>query len=113
VTFYCPVELLEQVEAEMARSARSKTQVVVDGLRTEVLQLWWNARSVGRTPGFIASHGPYAPTTPQGQIEWSVRREDGQPLANGYAQTVVLAREVCRIVIAIVKAQDAASAPAS
>jgi hypothetical protein len=33
VTFYCPLELLEVIEAEMERSGRSKTGVIVDALR--------------------------------------------------------------------------------
>jgi Ribbon-helix-helix protein, copG family len=33
VTFYCPLELLEAIEADMRRSGRSKTAVIVDALR--------------------------------------------------------------------------------
>ncbi len=33
VTFYCPVEVLEAIEAEMKRSGRSKSQVIVNALR--------------------------------------------------------------------------------
>jgi hypothetical protein len=33
VTFYCPEELLDAIEAEMATSGRSKTAVIVDALR--------------------------------------------------------------------------------
>jgi len=33
VTFYCPRELLGQVEAEMDRSGRSKSRVITDALR--------------------------------------------------------------------------------
>jgi hypothetical protein len=33
VTFYCPRELLDQVEVEVARSGRSKSRVIVDALR--------------------------------------------------------------------------------
>jgi hypothetical protein len=33
VTFYCPLELLEAVEAEMRRTGRSKTGVIVDALK--------------------------------------------------------------------------------
>jgi hypothetical protein len=36
VTFYCPLELLEAVEAEMARSGRSKSGVIVDALRAHL-----------------------------------------------------------------------------
>ena len=36
VTFYCPLELLEAVEAEMARSGRSKTGVIVDALQAHL-----------------------------------------------------------------------------
>ena len=32
VTFYCPRELLAVVEAEMERSGRSKSRVIVDAL---------------------------------------------------------------------------------
>lgn len=32
VTFYCPSDLLAAVEAEMARSGRSKSRVIVDAL---------------------------------------------------------------------------------
>ena len=38
VTFYCPLELLEAVEAEMERSGRSKTGVIVDALRAHLAQ---------------------------------------------------------------------------
>ncbi len=33
VTFHCPVALLQAVEAEMERSGRSKSRVIVDALR--------------------------------------------------------------------------------
>lgn len=33
VTFYCPVAVLELIEREMSRSARSKTRVITDALR--------------------------------------------------------------------------------
>jgi hypothetical protein len=33
VTFYCPLELLEAVEADMRQSGRSKSAVIVDALR--------------------------------------------------------------------------------
>jgi hypothetical protein len=33
VTFYCPEEILDAIEAEMATSGRSKTAVIVDALR--------------------------------------------------------------------------------
>jgi hypothetical protein len=33
VTFYCPEEVLDAIEAEMATSGRSKTAVIVDALR--------------------------------------------------------------------------------
>jgi Ribbon-helix-helix protein, copG family len=33
VTFYCPLEVLEAVEAEMDRSGRSKSRVITDALR--------------------------------------------------------------------------------
>ncbi|MDA8063576.1 MAG: ribbon-helix-helix protein, CopG family [Actinomycetota bacterium] len=33
VTFYCPAALLAAVEAEVAMTDRSKTQVIVDALR--------------------------------------------------------------------------------
>jgi hypothetical protein len=36
VTFYCPVDLLDQVEAEVARSGRSKSRVIVDALRAHL-----------------------------------------------------------------------------
>jgi Ribbon-helix-helix protein, copG family len=36
VTFYCPLELLEAVEAEMERSGRSKSGVIVDALRAHL-----------------------------------------------------------------------------
>lgn len=32
VTFYCPVDVLEAIEAEMARTERSKSQVIVQAL---------------------------------------------------------------------------------
>ena len=32
VTFYCPRELLAELEAEMERSGRSKSRVIVDAL---------------------------------------------------------------------------------
>jgi hypothetical protein len=32
VTFYCPRELLARLEAEMGRSGRSKSRVIVDAL---------------------------------------------------------------------------------
>ncbi len=32
VTFYCPQDVLEAIEAEMARSGRSKSRVIVDAL---------------------------------------------------------------------------------
>ena len=37
VTFYCPDEVLDAIETEMARSDRSKTRVIVDALRTQLL----------------------------------------------------------------------------
>ena len=37
VTFYCPDEVLDAIEAEMARSDRSKTRVIVDALRAQLL----------------------------------------------------------------------------
>lgn len=33
VTFYCPVELLSQLEAEMDHSGRTKSGVIVDAIR--------------------------------------------------------------------------------
>ena len=36
VTFYCPVELLERIEAEIVQSGRSKTAVIVDALRADL-----------------------------------------------------------------------------
>jgi hypothetical protein len=33
VTFYCPVSLVKTVEAEVANSGRSKSQVIVDALQ--------------------------------------------------------------------------------
>lgn len=36
VTFYCPVELLERIEAEIVESGRSKTAVIVDALRADL-----------------------------------------------------------------------------
>ncbi len=36
-TFYCPVDLLQAIEAEMAGTHRSKTQVIVDALRAQLL----------------------------------------------------------------------------
>jgi Ribbon-helix-helix protein, copG family len=33
VTFYCPLELLEAIGAEIARSGRSKSRVITDALR--------------------------------------------------------------------------------
>lgn len=33
LTFYCPLDLLEAIEADMRRSGRSKTGVIVDALR--------------------------------------------------------------------------------
>ncbi len=38
VTFYCPRGLLVAVEQEMARSGRSKTQVIADALREHIGQ---------------------------------------------------------------------------
>lgn len=34
VTFYCPRSMLKAVEGEMARSSRSKSQVIVDALKS-------------------------------------------------------------------------------
>lgn len=39
VTFYCPTDLLAAIEAEMDRSRRSKTQVIVDCLRKDLERL--------------------------------------------------------------------------
>jgi hypothetical protein len=36
VTFYCPTELLARIEAEMDRSGRSKTAVIVDAVRADL-----------------------------------------------------------------------------
>ena len=36
VTFYCPTELLVRIEAEMVRSGRSKTAVIVDAMRADL-----------------------------------------------------------------------------
>jgi hypothetical protein len=36
VTFYCPVPLLVRIEAEMVRSGRSKSQVIVEAIVSEV-----------------------------------------------------------------------------
>jgi Ribbon-helix-helix protein, copG family len=33
VTFYCPLELLEAIEAERERTGRSKSRVITDALR--------------------------------------------------------------------------------
>jgi Ribbon-helix-helix protein, copG family len=38
VSFYCPLELLEAVEADMARSGRSKSAVIVAALREHLAQ---------------------------------------------------------------------------
>lgn len=45
VTFYCSIELLQAVEAEMRRSERTKTQVIVDALTDHL-----TARSRERRP---------------------------------------------------------------
>lgn len=37
VTFYCPDEVLDAIETEMASSDRSKTRVIVDALRAQLL----------------------------------------------------------------------------
>lgn len=37
VTFYCPDEVLDAIEAQMASSDRSKTRVIVDALRAQLL----------------------------------------------------------------------------
>lgn len=37
VTFYCPVDLLEAIEAAMQDTGRSKTQVIIDALRRDLL----------------------------------------------------------------------------
>jgi metal-responsive CopG/Arc/MetJ family transcriptional regulator len=37
ITFYCPNDLLEAVEAAMKATNRSKSQVIVDALRSELL----------------------------------------------------------------------------
>lgn len=34
VTFYCPRPMLQAIEDEMARSGRSKSQVIVDAVKT-------------------------------------------------------------------------------
>ena len=36
VTFYCPVDLVAAIEAEVAKGRRSKTQVIVQALRAEL-----------------------------------------------------------------------------
>ena len=38
VTFYCPQELLEALEAAMTRSGRSKSRVIVDALREHLVK---------------------------------------------------------------------------
>ncbi len=38
VTFYCPRELLKQVDGEVMRSGRSKSQVIVEALREHLEQ---------------------------------------------------------------------------
>jgi len=37
ITFYCPNDLVAAVEAAMASTSRSKSQVIVDALRGELL----------------------------------------------------------------------------
>lgn len=37
VTFYCPLDLLEEIECEMEATGRSKTQVIIDALRRDLL----------------------------------------------------------------------------
>ncbi len=36
VTFHCPLELLEAIEAEMTRSGRSKNSVIVEAIRADL-----------------------------------------------------------------------------
>jgi hypothetical protein len=38
VTFYCPLDLLGALEAEMRRSGRSKSRVIVDALREHLIR---------------------------------------------------------------------------
>lgn len=35
-TFYCPIDLLEAIEADVASTGRSKTQVIVEALRAQL-----------------------------------------------------------------------------
>lgn len=37
ITFYCPKDLVVAVEAAMADTSRSKSQVIVDALRAQLL----------------------------------------------------------------------------
>lgn len=46
-TFYCPVDLLGAIEAAMAATSRSKTQVIVDALRAQLLDEAAPARAAG------------------------------------------------------------------
>ncbi len=39
VTFYCPEDLLHAIEAEMVRSGRSKSRVIVDALQEHLERL--------------------------------------------------------------------------
>lgn len=50
VTFYCSLELIRAVEAEMRRSRRTKTQVIVDAL-TDHLVPHHRSEGEGRSPG--------------------------------------------------------------
>lgn len=36
LTFYCPIALIDKIEAEMAQSGRSKTAVIVDALHADL-----------------------------------------------------------------------------
>ena len=38
VTFYCPLDVLDAINAAMAATDRTKTQVIVDALRAELLE---------------------------------------------------------------------------
>jgi hypothetical protein len=38
VTFYCPVDVEEAIDGAIAATGRSKTQVIVDALRAQLLE---------------------------------------------------------------------------
>lgn len=61
ITFYCPAEMVDAIEREMAATGRSKTQVIIDRLRASGLR----GDAERERPAGRLSGPQRAPTEPQ------------------------------------------------